>query len=384
MRPQSPFILAPNRSRAAAEPSNSRIKDPTSVGVARRSYRTMGLVPMILWLSAILVVRNMAVVDACTERQAEDTRQCAAASRRTRRRTPIGALLGASQRRPRSRLRTHSRGNAPPGYCAPRRRRATRTSAHALVPPVLWESHPRTGMQARPNIKRDPPFPATPQREHDIDNVLADRIRSSLGKREHRLDLPHVHVMVERHVALLHGEVDSEEDAHAIERAAAAVPGVVGVESYLRTGLIRGDTRPSTGRASRPPSPALTELLSAAEEAGVDAAVAPSVVRGVLATFADRLPAKEREHVQAHLPADVRPFFTPPRRIARVQPPRTVQDLVGRIVSTASELPHERGEQVTAAVIHALRAIVPAGDAAHVEAVLPHELRALWRGDVQP
>ena len=217
-----------------------------------------------------------------------------------------------------------------------------------------------------------------------IDNVLADRIRSSLGKLEHRLDLPHVHVMVERHVALLHGEVDSDEDAHAIEQAVAAVPGVVGVESYLRTGLIRGDTRPSAGRASRPPSPALTELLSAAEEAGVDAAVAPSVVRGVLATFADRLPAKERQHVQAHLPADVRPFFTPPRRIARVQPPRTVQDLVGRIVSTASELPHERGEQVTAAVIHALRAIVPAGDAAHVEAVLPHELRALWRGDVQP
>src|ERR1019366_3477832 len=35
-----------------------------------------------------------------------------------------------------------------------------------------------------------------------IDNVLADRIRSSIGALEKRLDLPHIHVMVDDHVAL--------------------------------------------------------------------------------------------------------------------------------------------------------------------------------------
>lgn len=214
-----------------------------------------------------------------------------------------------------------------------------------------------------------------------IDTVLADRIRSSLGKLEHRLDLPHIHVMVERHVALLHGEVDSEHDAQEIERAVAAVPGVVGVESYLHTGLTRGDTRPSEGRAaSHPSSAALTTLLVAAEEAGVDPSVAPAVVRGVLATFADRLPVGEREHVAAHLPADVRPFFTPPRRILGARPPRTVHDLVGRIVSSTSELPLDHGEKVTAAVVHALRGLVP-DDAMDVAAVLPAELRAFWQAD---
>src|SRR5688572_12775553 len=33
-------------------------------------------------------------------------------------------------------------------------------------------------------------------------NVLADRIRSMLGPLEKRLDLPHVHVLVEDHVVL--------------------------------------------------------------------------------------------------------------------------------------------------------------------------------------
>lgn len=211
------------------------------------------------------------------------------------------------------------------------------------------------------------------------DNVLADRIRSSLGKLEHRLDLPRVHVMVERHVALLHGDVDTAQAAHEIERAVAAVPGVVGVESYLHTGLTPGDTRPSAGHASPQPSSALTTLLAAAKQAGVDDAVAPTVLRGVLSTFADRLPDGERDHVATHLPADVRPFFSPPRRILGARPPRTVHDLVGRIVATTSELPIERGEQVAAAVIHALRGVVP-DEAKDVAAVLPSELRQLWEG----
>lgn len=80
------------------------------------------------------------------------------------------------------------------------------------------------------------------------DSVLTDRIRSELGGLEKRRDLPHIHVMVEDHVALLHGEVGSMDDASAIEKAVFAVSGVKDVKSHLHVGLLDGDTRPSEGR----------------------------------------------------------------------------------------------------------------------------------------
>jgi len=211
-----------------------------------------------------------------------------------------------------------------------------------------------------------------------IDGVLADRIRSSIGGLEKRLDLPHIHVMVEDHVALLHGEVTSAAEAEAIECEVAAVSGVVGVESYLHVGLTAGDSRPSSGLAVHPPSQTLHHLLEAAVGAGVEADVAPPVVRGILATFADRLPAGERDHVSAHLPADVKSMFSPPRRAHRAARTRTVHELVARIASTTGELPHDKAEQVTTAVLHALRSSVP-DEAGPVGAVLPPELRDFWQ-----
>ena len=84
--------------------------------------------------------------------------------------------------------------------------------------------------------------------ETDVpDNVLADRIRSDLGGLEKRRDLPHIHVMVEKRVALLHGDVATQDDADAIQQAVAAVPGVEGVKSHLHVGLLPSDTRPSDG-----------------------------------------------------------------------------------------------------------------------------------------
>lgn len=84
------------------------------------------------------------------------------------------------------------------------------------------------------------------------DDVLGDRLRSSLGRLEKRLDVPHVHVTVERHIAILHGEVGTEADATAIEDAARRVSGVRGIESYLCVGLLDGDTRPSESTTSVP------------------------------------------------------------------------------------------------------------------------------------
>lgn len=213
-----------------------------------------------------------------------------------------------------------------------------------------------------------------------IDNVLADRIRSALGGLERRLDLPHIHVMVEDHVALLHGEVGSIADAEELEHAVAAVSGVVGVESYLHIGLTSADTRPSVGRmVHHPPSEALERLVDAAVGAGVEPAAARPVVRGILATFADRLPAGEREQVAGHLPADVRGWFTPPRRTDQAAPPRTLHELVARIAAGTTELPHATAQQIVEAVIYTLRTLVPE-EAADVGAVLPAELRELWQG----
>lgn len=208
-------------------------------------------------------------------------------------------------------------------------------------------------------------------------NVLADRVRSSLGPIEKRLDLPHVHVMVEDHVVLLHGEVDSQHDAAEIESAVGAVSGVRGVESYLHIGLSRGDTRPSAGRAADQPSAARRRLVDAAIASGVAPAKAPAVVRAVLATFAERLPSGERDHVASHLPVDVRGMFAPPRRLHKVAPARTAAELVDRIAAGTDELPEGKADEVTLAVVRELSALVPE-EAADVRAVLPPELREMW------
>lgn len=217
-----------------------------------------------------------------------------------------------------------------------------------------------------------------------IDTVLADRVRSSLGVLEKHLDVPRIHVMSEDHIVLLHGEVPTVDDANEIERAVAEVSGVAGVESYLHIGLVKSDTRPSTGRATQPSSSAYITLVDAAVEAGASPERAPAVVRAILAAFADRIPEDEREQVATHLPGDVRPLFNPPKRTYLIAPPRTIHEFVGRITTTTTtttEFPQEQAEVIVANVVHALRTLVPE-EADDVAAVLPAELRALWQGEV--
>jgi uncharacterized protein (DUF2267 family) len=212
------------------------------------------------------------------------------------------------------------------------------------------------------------------------DLVLTDRIRSSLGPVEKRLDVPRVRVMVEDHVALLHGSVPTKADAGELEQAVGAVSGVRGVESYLHVGLGANDTRPSVGREAQQhePSTAKQLLLEAAISAGVHENVALPVVRGILATFAERLPVGERRHVAGHLPADIKPMFAVPRRRGSTRPARRVDDLVARTIATTADLPRDHAADVTVAVLRALRSLIP-DEIAGVAAVLPMELRRLWQ-----
>jgi len=89
--------------RSAAERANARIKDPATIDVARGWCRVMGLAPMSLFLACALVVRNLAVLDAFSERQRDAERRAAAGlsprTRRRRRRTQAN-LVGASANAP--------------------------------------------------------------------------------------------------------------------------------------------------------------------------------------------------------------------------------------------------------------------------------------------
>lgn len=211
------------------------------------------------------------------------------------------------------------------------------------------------------------------------DLTLADRIRSTLGPLEKDLDLPRIHVMVEDHIALLHGEVCWPHEAAALERAASRVSGVRGVESYLHVGVLPSDARPSAGRRmAQPPSEAKRRLLAAARSAGSDAAHADRIVRATLAVLTERVPSGEREQLLGHLPEDVRAMATPPRRTGAVAARvRTVPDLVAAAASEAGDLSDGRAAAIVAAVVTEVRRLVPE-EADDVAAVLPRELRQLW------
>lgn len=217
------------------------------------------------------------------------------------------------------------------------------------------------------------------------DDVLADRVRSELGPLEKRLDVPRVHVRVHDHSASLHGDVQSLDVADRLAAAVMRVSGIFTVESYLHIGLGAGDTRPSEGHLQPVASHALRVLLDAATRGGASEDRALASVRAVLSAFVDRIPPDEREHVVSHLPADVRPLATPPRRMGEKPRVRTVPELVADVTAQAASggnsLAPGREALITESVLAALRGLVPE-EADDIAAVLPSDLRAFWNAAV--
>jgi len=253
--------------------------------------------------------------------------------------------------------------------------RALRDGAHRLTPRIRYAHGRIKGIRYRLAGRTPDPTVA--------DDVLADRVRSSLGQLEKRLDTPRVHILIEDHVVLVHGDVPSKADAVAIEHAVEAIAGVRGVESYLHVGLQVGATRPSVGRARNDavPSRALSQLLDAAHDAGAATGQERSALRAVLAAFADRLPDDERAQLLGHVPADVRELAGTPRRYGQRAPRlRTVNELVGSIAAGGG-VAAAHAEAITERVLGCLRQLVPE-EAADVAAVLPAELRELWTSAV--
>jgi uncharacterized protein (DUF2267 family) len=210
------------------------------------------------------------------------------------------------------------------------------------------------------------------------DMVLANRVRSSLGPLEKRLDMPRVRVSVEGHIAELHGDVPSRRSAKLVERAVLRTAGVRGVESYLQVAPISAGERPSGGGVHPGASPAYKRLVDAAFNAGAPAEVAPRVVRAVLGFLADRIPAREFDQLVSHLPVDVRAqCVAPARRGAHPRRVRKVEELVAGLATATEPLPPDQAEHVIESVLGALRDLVPEEDR-DIAAVLPEELQDFW------
>lgn len=211
----------------------------------------------------------------------------------------------------------------------------------------------------------------------NVDDLrLAQRVRSSLGPLEKRLDLPRVHVASSDRVVVLHGVVDAPGQAQELEEAAQRVAGVRGVRSRLHVGMGPGDTRPSEGRTTVQSSPAWRELVGAARGVGLSDDGSQRAAQAVLATLLDCLPEGERQHVLAHLPEDVRMRSHPPLQVGRLAKPRTVQAFDAAVAERAQLLVHEAA-LATRAVLDSLRGLVPE-EVDDVEAVLPSDLKPLW------
>lgn len=203
------------------------------------------------------------------------------------------------------------------------------------------------------------------------DPVVADRVRSALGSVEKALDVPRVHVQVERGVALLHGDVPTEAAAQVLVERAAAVPGVRAVASHLHVGMLPSDTAPSSGHVER--SAVARRLIAAARGGGGGEVTAELAARRVVEVFASALPRHARTRVASHLPLDVAPWALPERPVPGLM---TVDDLYDAVVAD-DLIPAAHAPWVVVGVLRALRASLPS-DVGEIGRELPGALRHLW------
>ena len=106
-----------------------------------------------------------------------------------------------------------------------------------------------------------------------------------------------------------------------------------------------------------------------------------AAVHAVLCAFGDRVPQSERAHLMAHLPADVRDLAGPVQRHG-VHLPRlkTVPQLVAA-VSAEGGISPQHADDITRAVVAALRRLVPE-EQRDVAAALPADLREFWESEL--
>ena len=153
--------------RTGAERGFATAKDPATNDIARGWCRLMGLTPLMLFITTLLIVRNQRILAAWNTRQEENTRRAAAGlppkTRRRRRKTL--AALATAPGRPSPATRPHA-GTAPGTSTPAAPDTARRQQQHACkrlparaTPPCGHETahgsghaETRTGM-SDPNVK---------------------------------------------------------------------------------------------------------------------------------------------------------------------------------------------------------------------------------------
>ena len=86
--------------RTGAERGFATAKDPATNDITRGWCRLMGLTPLLLFTTALLVVRNQRILAAWNNRQAQNARRAAAGlppATRRRRRKPLTELAAATR-----------------------------------------------------------------------------------------------------------------------------------------------------------------------------------------------------------------------------------------------------------------------------------------------
>ena len=86
--------------RTGAERGFATAKDPAANNISRGWCRLMGLAPLMLFTTTLLIIRNQRILDAWNARQAENTRRAAAGlppKTRRRRRNTLAALAAATR-----------------------------------------------------------------------------------------------------------------------------------------------------------------------------------------------------------------------------------------------------------------------------------------------
>jgi hypothetical protein len=133
--------------RTAAERLNASIKDPAVNSISQGWIRLMGLTPLLLWLSCLMVVRNQRTLNAFQDRPRPRARRCRTAARpqtppRTRRHPRRPALTspgtqphGSSHQQP----ETASTASTAHSRC----RRTHRCAAQARNQPSQRQARPR-------------------------------------------------------------------------------------------------------------------------------------------------------------------------------------------------------------------------------------------------
>ena len=207
--------------------------------------------------------------------------------------------------------------------------------------------------QARGSVSRrwarDPGQPAAATVP---DGLLAERVRTSLGRVLRGVDVPWVEVTVERQVVTLHGDVGSLGDLRVLLRCARAVDGVRGVRSALAVGLLPAEPPPAWSRRADRESPALRRLLDAAERGGVPRGGQRVAVLAVLRALAARIPPEQWTCLVAKLPKDARALAPGPGSL-----PVEEYDLASAVAVTAA-LPPPVAAATSEAVLSALRMLV--------------------------